>query len=343
MSNNSNLTKETLREIKEQIEYYLSDENLEKDYFFNEKISSDPESYLDLKILLKCNKIKNKGWTIEDLKKGIELSEILELDLKGEKVRRKDKKLPELLLLQKKRKNKKTKKQTEKNEETKEKIEPIILKIISQKKSSSSWKKISDEFKDLNPELKVEYGRFKETEGHIGITLNNNQNFDNLKWVKKFKVDDVEFNVEKCEGEDLINFWKEHGSHYEFCMKRREKYDKIKEEKAKKTKKYLKKPIFLAKKEYNNIDLVKSHTRQLISKYKDNEELKGEDKEFILDLLKYHHNYEEKVKDMEYIIVAPNEEHKFSRCFFIIDKYKNKKDFSSKKCIENIIKKINKE
>ena len=71
--------------------------------------------------------------------------------------------------------------------------------------------------------------------------------------------------------------------------------------------------------------------------------MEGEDKDFILDLLKYHHNYDEKAKDMDYIVVAPNEQHKYSRCFYIVDKNGHKIDFSSKKCIENIIEKINKE
>ena len=99
------LSPQTILEIKEQIEYYLSDANLEKDYFFHDIISSNPEGYLDLKYILKCNKIKNKGWTKEDLKKGIILSNSIELDKTGEKVRRKDNlELPELLFLEKKRK-----------------------------------------------------------------------------------------------------------------------------------------------------------------------------------------------------------------------------------------------
>ena len=72
------LSQDTILEIKNQIEYYLSDANLEKDQFFHDKISSSEEGYLDLKYILKCNKIKNKGWTIEDLKKGIELSKKVE-------------------------------------------------------------------------------------------------------------------------------------------------------------------------------------------------------------------------------------------------------------------------
>ena len=346
-----NPPKDTDIEIKNQIEYYLSDKNLEKDAFFHDKILSDPNGYLNLDLILKCNKIKNKGWTKEELRNGIKLSELIELDQTGEKVRRKNNlELPLLSLLKKKRKTDNKKKdiknekeeseeEEEKEDEKEEKKDPIILKLTCKEKSSSSWKSIVEEFKKLNPDLDIEYGRFKETEGHLGMILKKKQKFENIKLVDKFKVDGIEFKVEKCEGEDLINFWKDHGSHYKFCTKRRDKINKKKDDKAKKTKKYLNKPITLGGKDFSNIDLIKSTTKKILNKYKEKEKLKGEDKRFILDLLKYHHNYEEKKKDMDYIIVDTNEKFKFSRCFYIVDKNKNKVDFSTKKCIENIIDK----
>ena len=110
--------------IKEQIEYYLSDENLKQDSFFHDKISENSNGYLDLDYLLKCNKIKKAGWTKEELIEGIKLSDIVELDNTNNKVRRKgNKPLPELVLLskkrpkpeikkKKKRRNKKIKKET---------------------------------------------------------------------------------------------------------------------------------------------------------------------------------------------------------------------------------------
>ena len=225
------LSQDEILEIKNQMEYYLSDANLEKDYFFHEKISSSSEGYLDLELFLKCNKIKNKGWTKEDLKKGIQLSKEIELDETGEKVRRKyNSELPELLLLAKKRKNDKGKKGSKKEEDKKEeeettfdKNEKVILKITCKEKTESPWKKIHEEFTKVNPDLNVEYGRFKEKEGNIGILLKKDQKFEDVKFADKFKVDEIEFKVEQCDGEDLINFWKEHGSHYEYCLKKKRK------------------------------------------------------------------------------------------------------------------------
>ena len=85
---------------------------------------------------------------------------------------------------------------------------------------------------------------------------------------------------------------------------------------------------------------MRTETKKIINKYKDGEKLENEDKDFIIDLLKYHHNYEEKIKNMDYICVDRNKMFRNSRCFYIVDKEGNKNDFSSKKCIENIINKL---
>ena len=103
--------------IKEQIEYYLSDENLKQDSFFHQKISEEPNGYLDIDLLLKCNKIKKAGWSKEEIIEGIKISDIIELDKTNNKVRRKDNKpLPELSLLSKKGQNLKKKKKKKENQ-----------------------------------------------------------------------------------------------------------------------------------------------------------------------------------------------------------------------------------
>ena len=146
--------------IKEQVEYYLSDENLKNDQFFHNKISEDVNGYLDLDFLLKCNKIKVAGWTKDELVEGIKLSEQIELDKDNKRVRRKDNKpLPELVLLPKKR-------QKPEKEEEKER-EPVILMFESEKESHSHWRDICQAFKDTNPDLNVIYSRFKDKLGHI--------------------------------------------------------------------------------------------------------------------------------------------------------------------------------
>ena len=78
------------KEIKGQIEYYLSDSNLETDEFFHNMISKDINGYLELENILQCNKIKKAGWTKEEIIESIKESDKIELNEEKTKVRRKD-------------------------------------------------------------------------------------------------------------------------------------------------------------------------------------------------------------------------------------------------------------
>ena len=66
--------------------------------------------------------------------------------------------------------------------------------------------------------------------------------------------------------------------------------------------------------------------------------MEGEDKAFILDLLKYHHKYEEITRNLDFITVDINERFKFLKSFYIVDKNNNRIKFSSKSCVQNIAK-----
>ena len=334
-------------EIIEQIEYYLSDENLKVDSFFHQKISEDSNGYIDLNFLLKCNKCKKAGWTIDDLKEALKSSDKLELDKTENKIRRKDNKpLPELTLLTKKRKK-------EDEEEEKEPKEPVILMFTCKEPNTSNWKDVCQAFKTENPELNIIYSRFKNDLGHIVVIPDDEE----LKFKDKFTYDEIEYSVKKCEDEDLINFFKEHGEHYKMCVamnerkKKKGKKDKNKGKNKKKKQKSennkedtkLKKEITLGDLTFNDAALIKAETRKIIIETKDDEKLNEKNSKFILDLLKYHHKYEEKSKDLDYITVGKPENYDSSRCFIVVDKNKNRKDFSAQKCIDNLIKKINEE
>merc|ERR1719436_1319808 len=53
--------------VRKQVEYYMSDDNLKHDKFFHEKISSDGEGWLDMALVLTCNKMKALRATREDV------------------------------------------------------------------------------------------------------------------------------------------------------------------------------------------------------------------------------------------------------------------------------------
>ena len=141
------------KRIKKQIEFYLSDENLEIDKFFNELISKSIDGYIDIFNILNCNINKESKLTKEEVLDILKDNENVELNEEKTKIRRKNNKMiPEIneqKLLEKKRKREK-----EKRREKQEKKHPIILTITSNKEIEITPEKIIKVYKSLNPNLK---------------------------------------------------------------------------------------------------------------------------------------------------------------------------------------------
>jgi len=57
---------------------------------------------------------------------------------------------------------------------------------------------------------------------------------------------------------------------------------------------------------------------------KDGDKIPSPDHEFLVDLLKYHHNHEQKMKDLEYFTTGAHSSHSYSRCFYIVKNDENK-------------------
>jgi len=74
--------------LKKQVEYYLSDENLKSDKFFRDKITADSEGWMEMSLLLSCNKMKNLQATQEDVVSALKDSDAVELKDGGAAVRR---------------------------------------------------------------------------------------------------------------------------------------------------------------------------------------------------------------------------------------------------------------
>ncbi|XP_076318082.1 la related protein 7 [Tachypleus tridentatus] len=80
--------KKTFRAIKEQMEFYFSDSNLQKDKFLKNLIYNNDDNYVELRLFLTFNKIKNLTHDIKDIIIALEKSELLELNEAGTHVRR---------------------------------------------------------------------------------------------------------------------------------------------------------------------------------------------------------------------------------------------------------------
>lgn len=65
--------------VRTQVEYYLSDENLERDRFFRDLIANDAAGAVDLSAFMQCNKIKQMKVSSQELAEAIRSSEKLEV------------------------------------------------------------------------------------------------------------------------------------------------------------------------------------------------------------------------------------------------------------------------
>jgi hypothetical protein len=84
------------QEVKTQVEYYLSDKNLEKDAFFYGKILENDQGYLELDLIMNCNKIKSLAVSKERIVEACKTSTEVEINAAGNQIRRKgNKPLPE--------------------------------------------------------------------------------------------------------------------------------------------------------------------------------------------------------------------------------------------------------
>jgi hypothetical protein len=118
----------------------------------------------------------------------------------------------------------------------------VILEINSDKEVEFKWKPIQDEFKSLNPSLEIIYLRFNKDQGHIGIYRHSNKD---VKFVDNFELNGVKFTITKCEGDNLIQFWKDHGTHFEYCVGRNKRVKDNKNKKGSRDKNTLKTPVKL--------------------------------------------------------------------------------------------------
>jgi hypothetical protein len=246
-------------------------------------------------------------------------------------------------------------KEEKKSKKKKIKIDPVILMFTCQEPNDTKWKLVCNSFKEANPDLNISYMRFKDKLGHIAVIPDEEE--DDIKFTDKFTYDNVEYSVKKCENEDLIEFYKEHGKHFESCVqkaerknKKNKKNEKNKEKKGKNANKGnggnkshipLNEEVTIGEEKFDDAVLIRNKARQILNDAKDDEKLKDKEHKFILDLLKYHHKYDEKVKDLDYITVGKPEKFDTSRCFLIVKKDKTKDDFSIQKCIDNLVKKVN--
>ena len=333
------MDEKTKNEVKGQIEYYLSDDNLEGDKFFHDIISKDKDGYLDLEYILQCNKVKKNKWTKEQIIESLKESEKVELNEAKTKIRRKDNKvLPplneEILINRKRNREKEQKSKSNKNT-------PIVLSFSSDKETDINCEDIESKYKSINPSLSVVYTKFNKNEGHFVILppeAGDNEKMDKEKinFEKEFDIEGVKFNVKLCEGEDLDKFMKENESQIDMCTRKSKN-----KKKKKKTNTMLKVAVTLGDEEFDDLSKIKEKIRNMINEVKDEMIVLDESQtKFIKDLVKFHPDKKirKKTEEIPFIGVGKLKENEYKKGFFgLNDKKEKEYDFLVYKCPERIM------
>lgn len=75
-------------ELRSTLEYYLSNDNLQKDQYFAELVRSEEDGFIPIKHFLVCPKIRRLRAGRLDIRKAVEESDVLAMNDKGDMVRR---------------------------------------------------------------------------------------------------------------------------------------------------------------------------------------------------------------------------------------------------------------
>lgn len=80
--------KKLYQQIREQVEFYLSDANLQKDRFFRQEMNNSPNGDIDLELFLRCNKIRALTSDIDVLTSAVSTSKALKVNKELKRVGR---------------------------------------------------------------------------------------------------------------------------------------------------------------------------------------------------------------------------------------------------------------
>ena len=303
---NQEITNLELEAIKNQIEYYFSDENLSHDKFFHELISSDEHGFVTIDTILKCQRIKNLNATKELIIEAISRLPAVELNPAKDSVRRtNNKQLPVL-------KSKKAKKS--------QAIEPqsIILSVTTSEENKINWKELRDSFRAKYINTNLVYSRFHGNEGHIGVT----SDADVQSIVKGgLEINNHKATIKLLEGDELLEFWKANGSHFDMCNQTNKKR-KVEHNKG----------VTMGGKLFSSVSALKNYVISLLNGSAEGN-IDPHYHNLIHAVFRLHPDYDNKSKGLKTFAVGKHPQYLESKCFFVVREDGSREDFSVTKCL----------
>lgn len=303
--------------VRKQVEYYLSDDNLRHDKFFHDKITENGEGWLELTMILACNKMKAMRATPED---------VLEA-LKGSKIEIREDKLalrrPGSLALPTLEQ-----KQVHQKKSALHAHDGGVIAVVKGIPEEQSWMQIKDAVKAKLPE-KVQLWFCSEVNDKHTCVLASAPFEGDIKFFDtlELEVGGLKLKTEVAHGDLLQTSLK--------CMPKhiREKREK----EVKKRQKERNRPIVVGSQRFVTVTALRSRVKEILNSRSDGEELKadGSDFKLIKALLGFHPKGEAKSKGMKGIKVAKSSQGE-SRCFWMLKEEGEPEDFSAQKCLSAI-------
>merc|ERR1712194_444242 len=304
--------------VRKQVEYYLSDENLKHDKFFHEKIATDKEGWLDLSMIVSCNKMKVMKATKEDVVSALKESKI-EIKADGSAVRRPgNADLPAL-------EAKPSHAQKKSSLHVHDGGPVIVFKNIP---AEQSWQQIKDKLKTALPGKATVWFASEVNDKQQCFIVCSPWDGD-LDFLKDFELDlgGAKLKPEVCYNEALQQTLKTLPKHV------RDKRDKESKKRAKERNR----PIVVGNQRFLNVGALRGKVKEILNSRSDGEQLKkdGTDFKLITSLLEFHPKGAEKRKGLVGIKVAKSE-YGDSRCFYMVRDDGSSEDVSMKKCVDAV-------
>jgi len=303
--------------VRKQVEYYLSDENLRQDKFFSEKIAADAEGWLDVNLILSCNKMKVMRATQEHVVTALAESKI-EMKDGGASIRRPgNAALPELVA-----------KQSHNRKGTANAHIGGCVVVFKNVPAEQNWTTIKDTLKTTLPE-KVGIWHVSEVndKSQCFVVLPPFENDAKFCEALELEVGGAKLRAELVFNEVLQNVLKNLPRHVR---------DK-RERESRKKQKERNRPIQIGTQRFVNVGALRGKVKEIINSRSDGEALKAEGTDFklIMALLSFHPKGEEKTKDTTGLKVSRSPQGE-NRCFFLVKEGGVEEDVSMKKCIDAV-------
>jgi len=303
--------------VRKQVEYYLSDDNLKHDKFFHEKISGNTEGWLEIALILSCNKMKAMRATKDDVLASLFDSK---MEIKEDKlsIRR-----PGNLALPKFEARPQHQKKSVAHAH-----DGGVIAIIKGVPAEQSWMQIKDGLRGKLPD-KVQLWFVSEVSDKSECTVAVAPFEEDMKFFESLvlEVGGTKLKVEVAHGDAL-------GA----ALKIMPKHIRDKREKeVRKRQKDRNRPIVVGAHRFVNVPALRGRVKEILNSRSDGEQLKpdGSDYKLIKALLSFHPKGETKSKGMVGIKVAKSSQGD-SRCFWMMREDKTEEDFSAQKCLSAV-------